>query len=439
MKSISIKNLYIDKFLIIIFLFFINSCADDEIKPFVGEKLNLHENVKLKINSKLNVRINNIIFNEIWPQKGGDQGHSISNTSFQFPLKNIFKKNVQEESTDNYPRLTEPVSDINDIFVLNTNGKILSISKSNLVVNWESRIFEEKSLFSNPGSIVVQNKGLNLYVHNGSNVITSVNKKNGKINWKYTNKFPFRGNISLKENNVVVNDYNNNLLVFFNDKLKWTKKLGQNNNTIFSSIRPIIYKNMIINPAHNGLFHILNIDTGKLIFSDYLEPNKNKTSILLNNDIVANPITYREKLYIMSHSGTLSAYDLNKFKIIWSTQIGSTNTPIISGDNLFVIDNEGQLIALDRSNGEIIWKKHFKTNIEQGLYFKNKKRISYLGPFLIGNKLILFTNEGLLKLIDPLDGKLLRSINFEVLGTNPIFVDSKLITLTSDGNLKIYK
>ena len=122
MKSISIKNLYIDKFLIIIFLFFINSCADDEIKPFVGEKLNLYENDKLKINSKSNVRINNIIVNEIWPQKGGDQGHSISNTSFQFPLKNIFKKNVQEESTDNYPRLTEPVSDINNIFVFDFLG-----------------------------------------------------------------------------------------------------------------------------------------------------------------------------------------------------------------------------------------------------------------------------------------------------------------------------
>ena len=52
------------------------------------------------------------------------------------------------------------------------------------------------------------------------------------------------------------------------------KKLSQSENIISSNIRPIIYENKIINPAFNGLFHILNIYDGKLIFSDYLQPNK---------------------------------------------------------------------------------------------------------------------------------------------------------------------
>ena len=47
------------------------------------------------------------------------------------------------------------------------------------------------------------------------------------------------------------------------------KNLGQNESAIFTNVRPIIYENKIINPAFNGLFHILKINDGKLMFSDY--------------------------------------------------------------------------------------------------------------------------------------------------------------------------
>jgi hypothetical protein len=53
--------------------------------------------------------------------------------------------------------------------------------------------------------------------------------------------------------------------------------------------------------------------------------------------------------------------------------------------------------------------------------------------------LTLFSSNGYLKIIDPLNGKFLKSINFDLLGTEPIFIEDKLIILTSDGDLKIYK
>ena len=62
-----------------------------------------------------------------------------------------------------------------------------------------------------------------------------------------------------------------------------------------------------------------------------------------------------------------------------------------------------------------------------------------MGPFLIDNKITLFSNNGYLKIIDHLNGKFLKSMNFDILGTEPIFIEDKLIVLTSDGELKVYK
>ena len=52
---------------------------------------------------------------------------------------------------------------------------------------------------------------------------------------------------------------------------------------------------------------------------------------------------------------------------------------------------------------------------------------------------MLFSSEGYFNLLDPLNGKLLGSVDFDVLGAEPIFVKNNLIILTSDGDLKVYK
>ena len=83
--------------------------------------------------------------------------------------------------------------------------------------------------------------------------------------------------------------------------------------------------------------------------------------------------------------------------------------------------------------------KQFDSNMEEGFYFKDIKKINFKGPFLIDNKLTLFSSNGYLNLIDPLNGKFLESKDFDFLGTEPIFVENKLIILTSDGDLKVYK
>ena len=84
-----------------------------------------------------------------------------------------------------------------------------------------------------------------------------------------------------------------------------------------------------------------------------------------------------------------SFYDLNNLKLIWSVQIGGANVPIVSGNSLFLIDNRNILYAMNAKNGKIKWMKQLDINIEEGFYFKDVKKINFIGPFLIDNKLII--------------------------------------------------
>ena len=428
------------KLIFIILLLSVVSCSDKKVKPFSGQKIDLHISSKSKASSDFKIKIDKVIENNYWVQKGGYDTHSIPNLNLKFPLKIIFSKNTDQEISDEYFSLANPVVDKKNIYILSNNGKVTSVDKKKFRINWIKQIFSDQIDFPNVGSIVVQLNGDDLYLHNGGDLIYALNKKNGEIKWKFKNEFPFRGNITIKNNYLLINDYNNNLLSFFDKKLLWKKKLGQSENVILTNIRPIIHGNKIINPAFNGLFHILNINDGKLIFSDYLQPNKKMAKIFRNNDIIANPIISADnKLCIISHSGTLASYDLNNMKLLWSVQIGGGNTPIISGNSIFLIDNNNILYAINANNGKIKWMKQFDSNIEEGFYFKDIKKNNFKGPFLIDNKLILFSSNGYLNFLDPLNGKLIEVRDFDLLGAEPIFVDNKLIILSSDGDLKVYK
>ena len=426
--------------LVPLFLFLlVFSCSDKDAKPFAGQKIDIYISSKSKASRDFNIKIDQEIGNNYWVQKGGYDTHSIPNLNLKFPLKKIFSKNTDQVISDEYFSLANPIVDKKNIYLLSNNGSVTSINKKNFRINWIKKIFSDQTDFPNLGSIVVKLNGEDLYLHNGGDLIYALNKKNGEVKWKFKNKFPFRGNITIKNDYILVNDYNNNLLSFLEKKLIWKKKLGQSENAILTNIRPLIYENKIINPAFNGLFHILDIEDGKLMFSDYLQPNKKMAKIFRNNDIIANPIISDGKMYIISHSGTLASYDLNNIKLLWSVQIGGGNTPIISGNSLFLIDNNNILYAINSKNGKIKWTRQFASNIEEGFYFKDIKKINFKGPFLIDNKLILFSSRGYLNLLDPLNGKLLESIDFDLLGAEPIFVKNNLIILTSDGDLKVYK
>ena len=426
-------------FLFIILLVLVFSCSDKEVKPFVGKKIDIHLTNQFITSTDFAVNIDEVAQNKYWFQKGGSDTHSIPNIKLKLPLKKIFSKNTDQEISDEYFKLANPVVDDKNIYILSTDGNVTSIDKNSFKINWKKQIFSNQIDFPNLGSIVVQLNSSNLFLHNGGDLIFALDKKNGEVKWKFKNNFPFRGNITIKNDYILVNDYNNNLLSFLEKKLIWKKKLGQSENAILTNIRPLIYENKIINPAFNGLFHILDIEDGKLMFSDYLQPNKKMAKIFRNNDIIANPIISDGKMYIISHSGTLASYDLNNIKLLWSVQIGGGNSPIISGNSLFLIDNNNILYAINSKNGKIKWTRQFASNIEEGFYFKDIKKINFKGPFLIDNKLMLFSSEGYFNLLDPLNGKLLGSVDFDLLGAEPIFVKNNLIILTSDGDLKVYK
>ena len=87
----------------------------------------------------------------------------------------------------------------------------------------------------------------------------------------------------------------------------------------------------------------------------------------------------------------MAAFDLRTGERMWEQPAGGLNAPAIAGDYLFLVSVNAELVAIDRTTGEVRWL----TQLQQ---FRNerkrKNRVSWAGPILAGDRLVLASSEG---------------------------------------------
>ena len=96
-------------FLFIILLVLVFSCSDKEVKPFVGKKIDIHLSSQSMASRDFAINIDEVTQNNYWFQKGGSDTHSIPNIKLKLSLKAIFSKNTDQETSDEYFKLANPI------------------------------------------------------------------------------------------------------------------------------------------------------------------------------------------------------------------------------------------------------------------------------------------------------------------------------------------
>ena len=123
-------------FLFIILLALVFSCSDKGEKPFVGKKIDIYSSSQNMAAKDFAINIDEVTQNNYWFQKGGSDTHSIPNIKLKLPVKTIFSKHTDQEISDEYFKLANPVVDDKNIYILNTDGKVTSINKNSFKINW---------------------------------------------------------------------------------------------------------------------------------------------------------------------------------------------------------------------------------------------------------------------------------------------------------------
>ena len=415
-------------------LFLLFSCSyfdeDEVILPGKRESIfDYKDEIIVKSNEKIQITESKSV--ESWPQQYQNERNHLFHFKSKQTLRLVKKLNLNNIAFDKIDHVTIPVFNNDTIFYADNDYNIYSKNLLNNRVHWKIELEQEKNEelpfiggFAFHKKFLILTTGLgNVYV---------VDAEKGEILWSKKLLVQFSRPPLVSKNKIfVVSDDNQTFsLNLMTGETIWSHAGNLEEVSIIGGSKPIISNNVLVISYSSGEIYALNENDGSLIWFDNITSGNffNKSSL---NDI-QSPLTIVDgKVFVPSFSDKYIVYDLENGNEVWSLRLSSVNPMVISGESIYLIDTTGRLLCLDKKKGKLIWAVQLKIS-------SGGKEITWYGPLLSSNKLLLNNSEGSVLSISPFSGKLLSRVNFsEEFVTNPIQIGQKILLISKEGSVFI--
>ena len=156
------------------------------------------------------------------------------------------------------------------------------------------------------------------------------------------------------------------------------------------------------------------------------------------SDIDADPVIDNGRVYAVGQGGRMVALELGTGQRLWEQNFAGISTPWIAGEWLFVVTDDARQICLSRSNGKARWIAQLPRTTNPK---KNKgDQVTWFGPVLAGNRLVLTNSRGQVVFASPTDGSISATVENKAPFTlPPVVARSILYTLDSKGRITAYR
>ena len=286
------------------------------------------------------------------------------------------------------------------------------------------------------------NKHLNLILDNNKIFVSdnlgylyAINLINNKVLWAKNFKVPFRSNIKISDEKLILSNQNN--FLFFFDKN--TGNLLREIPTEETVLKNEFQNNLSLNQEKlfflntYGSLYAINLKSMKILW--FLNLNQsldiNPSSLFKGNQV----INYKNYV-IVSSNQSLYILDTNTGRILFKKNFTSQLKPLIYNDVLFLISKNDLLISLNLITGEILYSYNINQLIADFLNLK-KKKVQFKSLMIANDKIFVFLNNSFLlkfKINGDLEeiSKLPSKIN-----TQPIFINSSMLYLDKKNKISI--
>ncbi len=157
------------------------------------------------------------------------------------------------------------------------------------------------------------------------------------------------------------------------------------------------------------------------------------------SDVTGPPVIKGNTVYVGNNSGRTVSLNLENGERNWTATDGALGEIWPAGNSIFTISDTNELVRLDTRDGSRVWAVRLPNYVKQ----KAKKRaeiFAHYGPILAGGRLIVASNDGLLRSFDPKSGALIGSVALpDGATTAPVVAGGVLYVVGSGGQLHAFR
>ena len=270
----------------------------------------------------------------------------------------------------------------------------------------------------------------------GFGEIMALNGDTGEILWRVQNTVPFSNAPTVRGNQVFVTSQDSRLQSFNIETgaRLWEHLAITEQATILGATSVAVNEQIVVAGFNSGEVVALSPVNGNVLWTDSLTSRGTQVTPLSKlNAIVGRPVIDRDRVIVTSHGGRTAAIDIRSGERIWTTDVGSIETPWVMGDYVLVMSLEGALVSLSREQGRVRWLTQLPSFEDEE---DREARIRWAGPLLAGGQVILASSDGRLVTANPVNGEIIGFQDIEEpVNVTPIVAEGTLYVLTDEGSL----
>ncbi|KPF65754.1 hypothetical protein IP88_13240 [alpha proteobacterium AAP81b] len=395
--------------------------------------------------------------NADWPQAGGSAaktgGHlALPDTTLRPAWRSSIGKGSNGQRRLNAP----PVVMGGKVFTIDTAGEVRAFVAETGAVAWKAAIRLETTITTKKnkkkkkkynsnaafgGGVAAEaiGEGGRLYATTGYGIVAAFDAPSGKELWRRQLPTPLRGAPSVAAGRLYVVSQDNQLNALSGEtgEVLWTVTGTVEVAGLLGAAAPAVGLDTIVVGFSSGELNALRGENGRSVWTDQLARTGRATAISALSDIDASPVIDRGRVFAIGHGGRMAAIDLATGQRVWERNFAGTSTPWVAGEFLFLVTVEGEVVCVTRSDGKVRWVTRLPR-------WKNPKKkdgpLSWQGPVLASEKLILTGSNGQMTALNPYTGKELPRIKIGGAAyLPPVVAGRTLYTLTEDGTLTAWR
>jgi outer membrane protein assembly factor BamB len=379
------------------------------------------------------------VTNDSWAQSGGNARKSVGHVSLGQSLGVAWTASIGRGSDKNGRLGGGPVVAEGKVFTMDTTGTVRAFDATNGGQIWSARFGDAGENASSLYGGGVAYDGGRVYATNGLGYVAALNAADGAAVWTVKPGGPLRGEPSVADGAVYVMSQDNQIysLKTADGSTNWSNAAALEIAGVFGAAAPSIAQGTVVAGFSSGELNAYRYENGRQVWQDALARTSMTTSVASLSDIDADAVIDNGAVYAIGQGGRMVALDLFSGQRIWELNFGGIATPWVAGDWLFAVNDKAQLIAVSRANGKIKWINQ----LPRYESMKSKKGpITYVGPVLAGDRLILAGSNGALINVNPADGSFQSQVDIkDGVSFQPVVANNTLYLLTDGGHLIAYR
>ena len=436
-------------FYIFIILIFFNNCSFDnktgiwdnvntvskeenkifkEFKTLSTSSESFRESIELKKN------FNFFIPKKIKNQEWNDIFYSGSNNYKNFSYNGLNEIFYRSKKITKYSIRHNILLENDNIIIVDYKGNIIIYSLE------KKKIFSKFNFYKNQFKNI--KKKLNyiiedeiIYISDNIGYLYAYNYKKKNVIWAKNFKIPFRSNLKIYKNKIILANQNNNLLFINKNSGEILKQLPTEETLVKNDFENNLSLNTNSVFFLNTYGSLYSIDNERMRINWFLNLNRsidiNPTNLFSGKQVISDG-----KIIVISTEDDTYIINANSGSIIFKKKFSAKLKPLIIENYLFVVTKNNFLVCMDLKTGSLIYSYNINQKIAN--FTKTKKKEIILKDIIMANdKILLFLeNSYVLKL--NVNGNL-EQINKlpSKMKTFPIFVNNFIYFLDKKNKLTI--